>query len=306
VIPSREIEIAIKAYEAAYGPIAPGATVRVNHEGCLAGEDKRKRFYLTSRASGMTSGGAGDGAILAYCHNCGHGGVSHNTGFARYRTGTHVASPASRFELPELLPMYDPSVPTEAHDFLRVVAPTHVQQLGIGWDAAECRVVLPVYDRVDWRGIKLVPGELIAYQSRRIFGNGPKYITAQRDDGPMESIFGEDVNEMQVPMVCVVEDLLSAYCVATGPTGCAAAPMFRYQIRAEYLAKLVKVYKNVIVWLDNDKEEVKAESVHITRLVRAYGGKSFHMGVSPEPKKCDMTKVDENINLALTEFRRHS
>lgn len=300
-LPHKDIRAHVLAYETGAGRgINPGDTVRLNHVGCPAGEDTRERLYLTHRVEAST------GVILAYCHNCGGGGALKIGGFglARSIPGAHGAiPPEDTFEFPITLPLAYPSVPNEAREWVSGVDAAHALNVGLTWNPVTCRVVLPIYDWATFASDGAVArGELVAYQERRIFGHGVKYLTTQKDDTPLESIF---LHPKDAKMVALVEDWLSAYVVATNPfVPCHAVPMFRYHIRAEYLAKLAGAYKNIVIWTDNDSERVKDEARHIWRLAQAYGAQAYKLDAPSrkEPKNCDTYEIECALKNAADHF----
>ena len=58
--------------------IGPGETIRVNHEDCYAGEDTRRRLYITRVQADPT-------LLVGYCHNCGTGDRVKTNAWGTYR-----------------------------------------------------------------------------------------------------------------------------------------------------------------------------------------------------------------------------
>lgn len=276
--------------------MAVGQTIHVNHDTCPAGADTRRRLYITRKMT--DSGGITD---LAYCHNCGAGWADSSaiTNIRAMTPGT--ATPPGELDLDELhlVPAGTEGFPQEARDFLAPITinsahPTgggewdeeDVRSAGIGFNRANGRLVLPIYDALngclgepDSDGARV----LLGWQERRLYGNGPKYITT--DNGaPLDTT----VHLWNDPAEVIVftEDYLSAIRVSQACREALAVPLLRYKVRAERVAELAKSRLPAIIWLDNDRPEVKNESAHLERLWRALGNKATGTHSTLEPKKC--------------------
>lgn len=299
---NRLVADAVAAYEASAGALlAVGQTIHVNHEGCLAGVDARRRLYITRK---MTD--SGHTTDLAYCHNCGAGFVNGDSTPNVRSLGSTPGLPLAASTPPSLLELPDNLVlagtegfPGEADEFLAPIAEDDLGPItncggtwghedfaaaGIGFNRSNGRLLLPIYTRLDGHfgaPSEPVADDLLGWQERRLYGNGPKYITT--DNGaPLETMvhLWDDA-----PLAIVfVEDYLSAIRVSQSHGSVLAVPLLRYKVRAERVAELAKSKLPAIVWLDNDRPEVKAEAEHLERLWKALGNKAIR-DHSIEPKK---------------------
>lgn len=138
--------------------------VRINHDGCPAGIDRKKRLEIKR---------CNDGSILGYCHHCGSAGYVRN-GISRIRPVVPKASPpvdSGTSSLPADLEVDPVRWPPEAKAwFVKYgILPEVASSFGIGYSPRLRRVVLPCYDS----------GVCTGYQARKIFNDdsGPKYYT---------------------------------------------------------------------------------------------------------------------------------
>lgn len=300
---SREIADAVGAHERSTGALlAVGETIHVNHLGCTAGTDTRRRLYITRKIT--DSGATTD---LGFCHNCGMGAVNVE-GTPNARALVSAGTKSLRgftpvpLELPENLVLAGTfGFPPEAAQFLQPImenlGPATVavagewdhedtQNIGIGFNRSNGRLVLPIWETLSGSfGTPHVPEwhTLVGWQERRLYGNGPKYITTDNGN-PLETTV--HLYDDPPELIVFTEDYLSAIRVAQADPRAMAVPLLRYKVRAERVAELAKTRLPAIVWLDNDRPEVKNEAAHIERLWRAMGNKAAGTQDTLEPKKC--------------------
>lgn len=284
----------VSAYESRNGsPIAIGQTIHVDHHSCPAGNDTRQRLYITRKEA--ESGGT---TYLAYCHNCGMGSALQP--ISNVRAGTYstpgAGAPgivpdltAEMLDL-HLVPPGTTGFPAQAGAFLAPITKggggdwdaEDLGVAGIGYDRESRRLILPIYDAMTGEsGLFRGEAELIGWQSRRLFGYGPKYLTVDGGD-PLETTV--HLYDTPPELIVIVEDYLSAIRLAQASCEFMAVPLFRYKTSAERIAKLVKTRLPCLVWLDNDRPEVVTEAEHIMRLYRALGGKATRCDLNIDPK----------------------
>lgn len=278
----------LNAYEAAHGPIAVAATVRMNHDGCKAGSDTKSRLYLTR---------TGPSVVLAYCHNCAQGAaLNGGPGPGAYRGPAVV--PTGTIQDVELPPTYIPGdgmvgLTTAARDWLFAagMTPTDCTNLEFAWDYPSNRLLMPVYARYvrdSW------DGELRGYQLRGFDPARPKYLTVT-GGAPLETVF------LGSSLMVITEDLISAYRVRDA-SGASAVPVFRSRTSAEHLARSARAVRDTagtlgiahvraLVWLDNDNPGVVDHARYLERILNTMGMRTERVVGAGDPKKL----TDEQI-----------
>ena len=73
----------LQHYQQMIDDLEPGETVRYNHTDCPAGEDTRRRLYLTRPHADPTW-------VLGYCHNCQDSARSGGKKYEQYRNKRHT------------------------------------------------------------------------------------------------------------------------------------------------------------------------------------------------------------------------
>jgi len=244
-----------------------GETKRVNHTNCTAGEDTRRRLYLTRPASSPA-------LVVAYCHNCTDKGVFHGEGHTSYRRDKDLTIVVPDKQVPFAPPNHmepDPSLwPGEATVWRieKKLSKAQCQRACIQYDPSTHRIFLPQYDIVNGSGSPRHGTELLGYQLRSIDGLGAKYLSAQKD-GEVKPYTRIRAGAHQ--RIILVEDLAS---------GLAVARATMHSVLVNYGVKVVPetLYKNIncdkfIVWLDNDSPHVKDQAIHISRTWAMIHGK---------------------------------
>lgn len=200
--------------------------------------------------------------------------------------------------------MWSEDAPWEAREWLgEHISETDANKLAISWDMGSQRIVLPVWASVardHVSGDLQCVGPLRGYQLRRTFGTkGPKYLSV-RGEQPLETILFPMAGDMVRPAVVVVEDFLSAWAIAHN-YNVAVVPLLGVHLPPERLAKLVKEYQRVVVWLDNDSPAVRHRADHIVRLARAFGATACWVGCA-QAKSIMSSDVISAVSNALREL----
>ena len=255
--------------------IAAGETARVDHETCSAGEDTRRRLYLTRTHADPT-------VVIAYCHNCQQGGRWQDGNWQQYRDQRHetttryYAQDVTYKEVVEPSNMVYASTlwPTDATKWrLKAgISKQNIQRYGIAYDPSSNRIYLPRYEEFDWHDN--TKGELFGYQLRSIDGQGSKYLTVQKDgtNGWTELYNSEyHANDYAI----IVEDLVSAIAIMEASTidqsnGPKIFVNYGTKIDPVMMYTIANNYKWCIVWLDNDSNHVQVQAKLMVRTIKMY------------------------------------
>jgi len=237
-----------------------GATGRYNHAQC---GDTRGRLYLTRGKEGA----GGSDTVLAYCHNCGAGGRANLGGRQRYGSGAALRNetetlPLSkpRFSLPPGTTFERGEFGSDATQWLRrYELDRELPRPWVGYTPRHNRIVLPV-----WSGEGLE-----AYQTRTFDKDwkGPKYVTKRRDGADIPqpvALEGDGIGKVLV----ITEDTLSSIKIALA--GYSGVPLWSAPHSNPRLLALSKMYENILVWFDNDNEQVRANAMRLARRLRAH------------------------------------
>lgn len=201
-----------------------GDSQRINHEGCGAGQDFKKRLWV------IRSGGR----VGWKCHHCGEKGsapiVPNRTSVLK-RLRPEEEHP-DKIQLPYDFDSNFLHWPTEARAW--------VLKYGIekpetwGWSESQGRVIIPVYEE----GLK-------GYQSRKVLGldPGPKYLTRGRN--LVYARCNEGTRE-----AAIVEDALSAEKVGKVVDGYAllGTSRFNHGTAIQWASR----YDRIFVWFDDN------------------------------------------------------
>lgn len=271
-----------KMWEEAEGATRPRVasngdlTFHINHPDCPAGEDKRRRLYLTEEAS--------TGTILAYCHNCGSAGVSKNN-----EDVTHVnkelglSRPTVPHREPTSIITFDEwdnsavfrrgpwsgDVQSYIRDFLD---PVNLEPYGFR-QISSWQYAYPLYITDEWNtwgGIQI----------RSLRGGEPKYKTLlvrdfyERSLHPPRYTFGYDSPEMCDDALIIVEDAISACKIWSAQEVNSVAAV--YGLLGSHLTNgeildISKKFSKVLIWLDNDNDVVLQEVKRISELLACLG-----------------------------------
>ena len=259
----------------------PG-TYRFNHEGCPAGEDTKRRLYIT------IPDGKPD-VRLAYCHNCGGSNMvrarsdsyTRNTcysiggSYEDYLPTNKFLKSARNYEYspdphslltPEELNEY----PDSAKTILRNAHLTREQihKYNICFDS-EMHRLMYFYPKDDHDKASYV--QLRAVEStQKIKYLGYKLGRDSDDDRsyPFSSDFSNDTR-----LLVITEDLLSSIRVAevAGSSGVWALPLAGTFIRIESLYRYAEQFDRILVWLDNDSKVVLNQAADIAQSLLTLG-----------------------------------
>lgn len=249
-------------------PDTIGAQVHVNHKGCSAGDDTKKRLYI-KRTS--------DGTVLAYCHHCGLSGVSRSKyrHIHSYRTTTypHSGVSTSGLRMPVDADRDTTKWPREALAWLIKygILVKEISDYGIAYSPRYNRVCFPLY----------MDGVYIGWQGRAVNDvvNPPKYLTFVDSKNPTGNV-AVFRQASRTSRVVIVEDCVSAIKVNRTYDSIA---LLGSHVSDDTVIWIADRYPEVCIWLDNDKPEVLREQTRLNRLFSVLG-KSKLVLTNRDPK----------------------
>jgi hypothetical protein len=257
-----------------------GQTTRVNHEDCSAGEDTRRRLYLTRPHSDPTK-------VLCYCHNCGVGWATKGNKYTKYRDERDKKHAAVSSTITVSDDVHEPAGlitdyelwPTKAKGWAikNKLTAGLIRTYGIAHDPSTNRVYLPrhrIVRKNQSNGVIHNLG-LCGYQLRNVDGTrGPKYLTASHpihDDG--FTCLTNCASDARAKVSVIVEDLVSGIHVFEALAQ--SHPEFLVRVLVNYGIKInllgLDYIKNTIkcvVWLDNDSSYVKKQAEQMGRTMQ--------------------------------------
>lgn len=252
--------------------LADNEQVNINHIGCPAGRDIKKRLFVRKK----------DGALLFYCHHCSEGAAKQ--GKKRYIRDRAAVQTSWALRLPTDLTRKDMHVAGRSWLYKSGITMDEARLYGIGWSESAGRVILPVYD---------LTGFMTAYQSRRVLPHDhmPKYLT-DKDKAHRFPMFLAN-KQCASTTVVLTEDILSAIKVGRQ---CEAAAILGVHLSPANRNTLIAMgYERVVVWLDDDNPAVKAAQRKICKAIAPFADVVKVTGHTVDPK--GMT--DEQIKLVL-------
>ena len=254
-----------------FTPSAIGGQNNVNHVGCPAGTDRKRRLYIKRTAKG----------VVAFCHHCGKKGASIDTDLAKswgrlddtnpvgkraFQQGTAYAARA--WINARLLDQPGSKVAALSAWLGKKRIPESIA-------STVSNPILPRVGLEDADGLydifylpivgDLPSGaELCGIQTRNFNTKckGPKYKTDIWLKAP-PWVYRRHGDSLDT--VAVVEDWASAVYLAAN--GLPAVPLYGNTCNDETLLHLAKNkgVKNLVVWLDNDKPEIVEEAKRIRK-----------------------------------------
>ena len=266
-----------KALILANGPDNLGEQVHINHDGCSAGTDTKRRLYIKRVERGL----------LAYCHHCSEKAFVRDTSS---RLSSWITKSGTVTALKPLHPttVFTDELSLEAKMWL----------LKYWCDPKDTKFFQGVKGRPTQAGLVLYDPEwnIKGMQIRNLTPEAkPKYITKMFD-----SINKDDacwfVKKPCFTLV-ITEDYLSAYRIYKD-AGCSSVALLKTSVSDRTLATIAEVDPiSVYVWLDPDDAGIKGAKEAVKKL-SYYLPKSTvvqNIGSELEPKECNK----EDIKLCL-------
>ena len=261
--------ISMAQHKTVMDELQPGDTTRVNHEDCSAGEDTRRRLYLTRVMSQPD-------LVIGYCHNCQQNGRYSMTGYVPYRKAKHGPLDAptivETLQEPKHIDRDVINWPTiaKAWAIKNKITQTVVDSYLLGYDPSTNRIYLPRYASTQIEPMKF--GSFNGYQLRLLEGEGPKYLTviSKKDKG--YSALQWDPTENH-PSAIIVEDLLSGIAIAEAMQAYELVVFVNYGTKINIeLVHHLSGYKDTTIWLDNDSTHVRRQAKDYIRTVGLFTG----------------------------------
>lgn len=278
-----------------YLPFAPknkGEQVHVNHDGCPAGRDTKRRLYVKRNEHGK---------VVAYCHHCGGAGVSSDTVRA-YSSGTSLdavlAVRSGAYEskhIPRQGRARDDKSPAV---YRQKTTPSGAALHRVGdWPIA-ARVWLDSYgiDTSVWRWyyeprlgrlcytLRDTEGVAVAKCCRGIEQTNPKYLNFKQESDNPRQFLGT-----KTECVVITEDIVSAQrCV---DAGYAAFPMLTTVVNDRDLLYLTDTFGCAILMLDNDNTDVETKRNNLKSKLELLGCKVISLKETTDPKHYSHTDL---------------
>lgn len=215
-------------------PAGVGQQVHINHTGCPAGTDRRKRLYIKRLPD----------RVVCYCHNCGGSGVKYTSEDRRSlqtlrELRTKTVEHLDGCTVPEGT-VYDlRQWPKHALDWVLQYGLTtkHITTNRMGYSPVLDRVVLPV----------LSGDSVVFWQARRLRGeDGQKYMSSKGHTKPKMFLRTKPNSNVWA----VVEDYISAIKVADV---CNVCCLFGTVLDSETAMMLKsRGASEIRLWLDGD------------------------------------------------------
>lgn len=268
-----------------------GESRRINHEGCRAGQDSKRRLWVYRSA----------GRVFWKCHHCGDknplGGIAtgqNNRTQVLKRLRPTPSGDPDKMQLPYDFDSNFNHWPPEARAWVLKYGIEKPQTWG--WSESQGRVVIPVYQ--DDSGGQALKG----YQTRRVLAEdtGPKYLT--RGAGLVyhartpvavspahpQALSGE-VHELRA---CVVEDALSGEKV--GQVCDAYAMLGTSRFSHSDALQFASRYARLIVWYDDNNWNARKASTQLAaRLALLVPTRVVRTG--KDPKEHSLTEIKEIV-----------
>jgi hypothetical protein len=232
-----------------------GETVRVNHSSCPAGEDTRRRLYITKRPD----------VILGYCHNCGDSASRYIGTRDRYRKSDSSfikQCKPSEYVAPLLVAFHDKdNIPVEAEAWRIKSKLTRDQcaKYEIQYAPETDSIYLPFYT---------LDGFTNGHQLRPLHRTGAKYVNCVKDsDEELGGIVSEPT--LGTDTIVIVEDLISG--IHCNLAGVDALVNYGTHVKPSVLYYMAQDgYKHMVVWLDNDSSVVNKKASDMYNILHMY------------------------------------
>lgn len=241
-----------------------GEEIHVNHVGCEAGSDTKKRLYVKRQG----------GVVLMYCHHCGMGG-RFGSRRNHIRSSAHHNILCDDVHLPHDLVCRADMCNVHANVWLNKAGLTEEERMRyrIGWSESHRRVILPVRNYANTK--------IVAYQRRAVLPSDdlPKYLTTRRGDVKNPVWCGGQYRTSPRAVVC--EDILSAVKVNRLE---ASYALLGTHMPDWLVFHMAIAHDEAVIWLDNDKPEVKAKQRSIATRLKQFMDKVVIVYSDRDPK----------------------
>ena len=250
-------------------------TVRINHDGCPAGTDTRRRLYITKKPQ----------VILGYCHNCQQSAAQYIAAKDRFKP---LAKDDSTYQTIDtgVEFKYPFSEEIDAHSPADVTVWRQTNGLTIQ-DCNDWEIMYVPEEHAIRTPIVTTIGTQNGYQLRPLSNGGAKYITHLIDETvPMGGFLHLSSNIAR--RVVIVEDYISATKIAS--CGYFAVCNYGVQVKPEILSQLPDE-EDVSIWLDNDSNHVKKKAKDMQAICQLLGYETRLITKDAEPKHLDAGNI---------------
>lgn len=253
-----------------YAPDEVGEQIHINHEGCSAGQDTKKRLYIKRI----------DNGILAFCHHCGKHGYYYDASITSFR---HKKNSVLSRCSDSISNRTQPRIPKDAETVLSRWPPEARAWIGrYGITAQEIvsnglfyserigRVGLPVYNEHSV--------SYISYRKIHRQDDGPKYT----GEGSPKSDFVLATTPIDSSTIIICEDKLSAIKCSRIVDACC---LNGTHLKQEAFLSIVRKYSNIIIYLDDDNRQVKFKQIDIKNNFEQFGKAVRIVHSNKQPKE---------------------
>lgn len=287
-----------KNYAAILNTILPGQQIRTNHLYCPAGEDSRRRLYITR----LESKGR---VCLGYCHNCGNSYYSKSEYQYYYRANKGSTHPdEDKKELKKRINLMAHEYHTEgitifdlkARDLLDSAASwakaEYLRRADVKYMENYHRFFIPIYSNTT--------SSLVGWQTRSPFPDQvPKYILYKPEvQAPFQPYFPPGWTS-DTPVV-ITEDQISAAAVTLA--GYVGVCMFGTNSSLPLIHSLhewAKSSRYWVVWFDNDNYIVREHANTVKETLTLLGAYHVaHVKDTQEPKHKSVDEIKRSISFA--------
>jgi len=268
-------------------------TFHINHPDCPAGEDTRRRLYLTEEAS--------TGTILAYCHNCGLSGVSKSTSDVTHVNRELGLAPVRGAKTPTSIiteEQWLEDILLKAREWSPAVVDYVEQFIPLPVMAGHARCVRS-YQYAYPLHLNDAEGTFVGIQVRNLDTVKYKYQTFLIEDyydlvpHPPRWMAGMSISNME--NLIIVEDFISAvklWDVNQCDVEAAVYALLGSHITNSEILNLSKKFKRVCIWLDNDNTAVLCEVTRMRELFACLGVEVYVFNRIPHPNDPKIYQVE--------------
>ena len=238
-----------------------GQQIHVNHDGCSAGVDNKRRLYIKRTDKGL----------VAYCHHCNESGYAlDDTSTARLSTWINKPKATTATAAPRL-----GELSTEGRVWLHKNFCNAEDSNFNGIEGERHKVALTLYNTeqqpIGWqiRNLKAEPKYVTYYSNNKFKGDSAWFYTGCK-------------------ALVITEDYLSAYRIHKN-TGLSSVALLRTSITDRTLAQIYELeFDTVCIWLDPDKAGMEGTTKAYKKLEHFLPTttKLAMFGIDKEPKEC--------------------
>lgn len=253
-----------------HAPSNTGEQIHINHVGCEAGTDHKKRLYIKRTEKG----------IVAYCHHCGQSGfIASDKG----RLSTWLTKPTSKTTHTPFPTLVEMSI--EGKMWLAKYYCDWTAKCFNGVLHEKHLLALDLNDHA---------GNFVGVQLRNLRPDAvPKYITRYYDkDTPAQPAWFQGDGKT----LYITEDYLSAYRI-NRDTGFSALALLGTTMRDHTVGVIAALnFETIVVWLDPDDAGVKGAK-KLRKQLDYYLDRSVKLLAvnGKEAKECTPTELFDNL-----------